>query len=151
MTVYTGTNRSAGGRFFWVAWCFTNASKVTFWSVALAAGALDGLLLGLLGGIAVASMTAAPIAATGVGAPLGAIVFSIEAVYGVVIGGLVGVCAGFTLAWRSACPECGSCVEILYYAPFWPVTKLATLIPVFPVIMRPSKRDCAALIPPGCP
>ena len=150
MATYTGLKRRAGPRLFWAPICFTNKEKAAFWAIAVVGEGANGGLLGLVAGIVVASVTAAPVAATGIGAALGALIGTTEVTIGLVVGGIAGVCYGFWLAWRSACPECGSCIEILLYQTFFPISLIAPLVPVVPLIVRPSTRDCS-IIPPGCP
>nr|WP_166175331.1 hypothetical protein [Altererythrobacter segetis] len=73
------------------------------------------------------------------------------ALTGFVIGAVVGACYGFWLAWNAACPECGSCIEILGIQTLWPFSLfLPSVVPVVPIVARPSTADCP-MIPPGCP
>jgi hypothetical protein len=151
MTVYKGGFRKTGPRLFWRPVCFTNGDKAAFWAAATIGGAAEGALAGFVIGAVIGGLGSSAAAATGIGALLTAMVTSAAAVTGLVIGAVVGACYGFWLAWNAACPECGSCIEILGIQTLWPFSLfLPSVIPVVPIVARPSTADCP-MIPPGCP
>lgn len=151
MTVYRGPFRKTGPRLFWRPICFTNEHKAAFWGMSVVGSAAQGALVGFLIGAVVGAVGSSPAAATGIGAALTALATSFAAVAGLAIGAVAGACYGFWLAWNAACPECGSCIEILGIQTLWPFSLfLPSVIPVVPIVARPSTADCP-MIPPGCP
>ena len=150
MTIYKSPALRIDRRLFWQPYCVTNKDKALFWALAVGGGGSYGAFLGWILGAALGALVAAPVAATGVGLPLAAFFNGAVAVAGLILGTVTGLALGVTLAWKSACPECGACFKLLMLQTLFPVSAITPVFPVIPPLALPNTGDCP-IIPPGCP
>ncbi len=150
MAKYYGAKQGIGWGYFWQPICVTNKDKALFWVAAVGGGFAQFAFLGLFLGMAAAVATGVPVASTGVGAPVAPLLMTAEASIGLITGMVVGTALGITLAWRSACAECGACFKLLAWVCSFPFSLITPTIIVIPIVALPNTGDCPT-IPPGCP